>query len=482
MSRVHFALKYLLRLFPSAPGTLSPILKRNFPFIDSNTKTHMTYVHNLIRILEYAPELKSDILALITEKLVALDVQTMADMGVGENDITEAIEFAVDSGGPDVDSDSENSNSDSDSDSDDDQLADPRGRKLDRCQENVWTQDAILDLLFELYTPYFEDPESTAAVAMFDTLLSHFRNIILPTYRSRHTQFLLFHFAQKSEHLVDTFAGECVDLAFKSGRPAVLKQSAASFLASFVARGKHVQPHVVRDVFHYIGVNLDIIRAENELSCRGPDLQRYGTFYATTQALLYIFCFRWRDLIIPSGGLQYDAEGNEIVVEHDEEEIAEQLGDGTLMWRHGVKDLLHRTINSKLNPLKICAPNIVREFARTAHSLQFMSVWTLIELNKKIRLSQYGAGNVETLRDAMCGQGKDQKKAEAWYQLDEYFPFDPYVLPRSARWVVDDYLGYKEVPGAVELEDTSEEEDDEDDEDEDEDSDEEEETATEDEK
>lgn len=466
MYRVHFALKYLLRLFPAAPGTLSPILKYKFPFIDSSRKLHMTFIHNLIRILDYAPELKSDILALITEKLVAIDVQTMVDLENENEDVVAAVSQALAYGDSDSDTDSDD---DSDSDSSDEERPDDeRYKRIEQCQQNIFKQDAILDVLFELYTPYFADPESTTAITMFDTLLSQFRNIILPTYRSRHTQFLLFHFAQTSEHLIDTFAGECVDLAFKSGRPAVLKQSAASFLASFVARGANVLPHVVRDVFNFIGVNLDIIRAENELNCRGPDLQRYGTFYATTQALLYIFCFRWRDLIVPPGGSKFDADGNEIEVEIDDEDIVVN----EIEWRHGVRELMTRTIYSKLNPLKICSPLIVNEFARTAKALEFMMVFPLLNANKKIRLSQFSAGNKELLRDAMCGQDKKGSSGEAWHQLDAYFPFDPYQLPKSRRWVEGDYLDWRAVPGAAEMEgeegggsddDSGEEDDDEED-------------------
>ena len=31
--------------------------------------------------------------------------------------------------------------------------------------------------------------------------------------------------------------------------------------------------------------------------------------------------------------------------------------------------------------------------------------------------------------------------------LEGYFPFDPYKLPRSGKWLVDDYLEWKGLPG-----------------------------------
>jgi len=426
-SRIHVALKYLLRLIPSASSTLLPILAAKFPYAEETKKLQITYIENLIRLSDYAPELKSDILALITDRLVKIDVQMQVDLDDLDDEVAAAIVRAI-SLNPSREEDGDDSNSDTDSvTSDEDVSSDVK--RIKEVQGNVEKMDAILDLLFTIYSPYFEDPNSVEAASMFETLLSHFANIILPTYRSRHTQFLLFHFAQRAEHLVDQFAGTCVQLAFQSGRPAVLKQSSAAYLASFVARGAHVQPHVICTVFELIGNNLDHIRTENELTCRGPDLKRYSTFYAMTQALLYIFCFRWRDLITSSDILE-------------EDDPAAFVGQD-LNWTPGIKDTLSRTIYSKLNPLKICSPPIVAEFAKIAHHLRFMYVYPILETNKRIRLSQFSSdqGN-GALRDT--GNGGN---SESWHQLDAYFPFDPYQLPISKRWVENDYVVWKGVPG-----------------------------------
>ncbi|TAQ89820.1 hypothetical protein B7494_g1874 [Chlorociboria aeruginascens] len=447
-SRVHMALKYLLQLIPSASGTLSPILSSTFPYSEDSKKVHIVYIDNLVRIIEYAPELKSDIFALITDRLVKIDVQMQVDLDDLDDDVASTIVQALtlnSSGCANEDADEASDDSDADSVASDESL-DNDAKRIKEVQGNVEKMDAILDLLFTLYTPYFADPNSNEAASMFETLLGHFSNIILPTYRSRHTQFLLFHFAQKSENLVDRFAGTCVQLAFQAGRPGILRQSSAAYLASFVARGAHVPAEVVRTVFELIGRHLDHIRIENEVTCRGPDLKRYSTFYAMTQALLYIFCFRWRDLIISSDILE-------------EDDLLAFIGQD-LAWIPGIKETLSRTIYSKLNPLKICSPPIVAEFAKIAHHLRFMYVYPLLETNKRVRLSQFTSRH-ETLRDA--GNGGNN---ESWHQLDAYFPFDPYQLPVSKRWVDDDYVQWKGIPGLNqndgEDEDSSDEEEEED--------------------
>lgn len=58
------------------------------------------------------------------------------------------------------------------------------------------------------------------------------------------------------------------------------------------------------------------------------------------------------------------------------------------------------------------------------------------------------------------------KKGEESFLLDAYFPFDPYVLPRSKRWLEDDYVQWKPVPGMQPLKDEDESEEEEEDDDE----------------
>ena len=106
-------------------------------------------------------------------------------------------------------------------------------------------------------------------------------------------------------------------------------------------------------------------------------------------------------------------------------------------------------------------------------------VFPLMNANKKIRLSQYAPGNKDVLRDAMCGQDQKGKSSEAWHQLDAYFPFDPYQLPKSKRWVEGDYLDWRGVPGMVDIDSEGNTDDDSgEEEDEEGDSEDEEETAT----
>ncbi|KAL1970431.1 hypothetical protein VTN77DRAFT_4075 [Rasamsonia byssochlamydoides] len=438
-ARVHMALRYVMQLIPAGSSALSPILSGQFPFDTDSAKANVAYTKNLIKVIEYAPELQSDILALITEKLVKIDVQIQVDMEdfedeVGE-DLLEELSRPVDPALGDDEDDS-----DTETVASDDESIDAETRRLKTVRDNIRKLDSMIDTLFEFYAPPFTSGTLDDKENALDLLLSHFQSIILPTYRSRHSQFLLFHFSQSSPILVDRFAATCVQIIFSKLQPAIIRQSAAAYLASFVARGAHVSSEVVRDVFDLLGSHLNNLRMEYEETCRGPDLRRYGPFYSTAQALLYIFCFRWRDLTtaaVEEGGVGSD--------DLDPEDVT---------FPPSIKELLHRAIYSKLNPLKVCSPAIVSEFARIAHHLRFLYVFPLLETNKRLRVSSFRS--LAALSDPRFSQVERESRAgdDGGYQLDAYFPFDPYQLPRSRRWLEGDYVEWRGIPGVDDRDDS----------------------------
>ncbi|KAJ9483237.1 hypothetical protein VN97_g10169 [Penicillium thymicola] len=421
-TRVHMAMRHVLRLIPAGSGSLSPILSTQFPVDSDSASANVTYTRNLIQIITYAPELQSDILALITEKLVKVDVEIHVDMEDFEEEVGEEI---LD----EVDDEEDDDASIASEESEDDET---KGAK--KIKDNILKVDGMIDILFEYFSPSFTSGTLDDQENALDLLLSHFQSIILPTYRSRHSQFLLFHFSQASPVLVDRFASTFVQLIFNKLQPGILRQSAAAYLASFVARGAHISGEVVRDVFDLLLTHLNSLRMDYEDSCRGPDLRRYGPFYSTAQALLYIFCFRWRDLTTAA------ADG-------DTPDQVDELEPGQITFSPNIKEFLHKCIYSRLNPLKVCSPAIVAEFARIAHHFQFLYVYPLLETNKRIRVTAFR--NLSNLSDPRFSHvGREIRAGDnIGYQLDAYFPFDPYQLPRSRRWLEGDYVEWRGIPG-----------------------------------
>jgi RNA polymerase I-specific transcription initiation factor RRN3 len=452
--RAHMAIRYILQAVPSSLQILPDIISKTFPTEHWTTNAPVVYTRNILRLLEYVPQIQSDVLTLITTQLVKIDVHVQVDIEDLDDDMSESIVQEISKRNDD------DYDSGSESEVDDDDLP-PTELRLKTVKTNIIRMDMIIDILFEYYSPVFSSSESSTSKDLaLDLLLSQFHNIILPTQRSRHTQFLLFHYAQTSTLLIDRFASTCINIISNKRQPQLLRQSAAAYLGSFIARGAHVPSHVVRDVFVLLAQELNALRIQDEPTCRGPDLRRYAIFYSIAQALIYIFCFRWRDLSSNST----DDNASDSEAEEGEE-------DQEVLFSHTIKDPLRSAIYSKLNPLKICSPAIVAEFARIAHHLHFLYVYPLLESNKRLRLA-----SVRSLT-ALAEQAEKQKMKfhlpshvssadtafggeESKWQLEAFFPFDPYHLPRSKRWVEGDYKDWKGLDG--DDEDDSDEEDEED--------------------
>ena len=429
---------------PVASSTLAQVIQRKLSFDFEKPEERITYIKNFLVLIGLVPELKAEVLAMITSELVKLDVSVQADLDDEDDDLGEELLQDVASSQTLVAETSQLSlrigklgdegdggSTTEDSDIEDDQDGHPDVLRRRKLRDSVCQVDAVMDLLFQYYDELvlssLEVRESTIA-----QLIAHFENIILPTYRSRHPQFLIFHFAQTSPVTVDRFVTSCIQILNDKTLPPVLRQSSAAYLAGFVGRGAHVSPTVVRDCFTMLCDDLNDLRTEIEPRCVGPDLKRYNTFYATMQAIIYIFCFRWRDLAVAPSD-----------VDVDEDESGDEDEPDHFQFSDAIRDTLTSAIYSKLNPLRVCTPAIVQQFAKIVHQLGFMYVFTKIEANKHVRLAT-SRTNIADL--AVNQPDRDLTWVGENGIMEGHFPYDPYHLPVSRHWVENDYLEWKGIP------------------------------------
>lgn len=449
--RVFQILQYITQLAPTASGAVIEAVRKRMSWEFSKASDRLTYIRSFIELIEYLPELTSDILTTIMIELVKLDVSVQTDLDEDEDDAEDDILQYISSSQTlvgreeiqrDADStvDSDDDSSSVESEPEEDPLANPIQLQRAKLKDDIKQIDQIMDKLFEYYTKALSSASFQSRDGAMLQLQAQFHNIILPTYRSRHPQFLIFHFAQSSPILVDQFVSSCIQVLVDKHQPHILRQSAAAYFSGFVGRGAHVSPTVVSDCVGLLCDQLNILRKAYEPGCRGPDLKRYSDFYATMQAILYIFCFRWRDLASISSDMDDDSD------QEDDEPEAYHFSDS-------LRSTLSSAIYSPLNPLRICTPDIVEQFAKLTFALQFLYLHSKIETNKHVRLHSHW----RSLSDLHISQ---PERDLSWVgdngMLEGYFPYDPYHLPVSKRWLEGDYVQWKGIPGD-QIEDTDSE-------------------------
>ncbi|KAF9356451.1 hypothetical protein BGX34_009930 [Mortierella sp. NVP85] len=477
--RVHQVLKYILDLIPTGPTSLFPLLAGEFPHKREPISTHIVYVKNILRVLEYAPVLRTQILGVIIDRIIQIDVEIQVELEELEDSDTEVV-YDIDI----ADDEDEDEDSEDDSDSDDtasDSDSEAGGVAVLNIKEMTQKLDGMLFLVFTYLERYVAScrhlPTSNGQPPLpiqelFLVLLSIFMKTVLQTFKSRHTQFLLFYYISLSHQFSDYFLGALGQQILDKAQPQVARVAAAAYMSSFVARAKYLDIRQVGMVIDMLGgYALETVEQVDTGAKVVPDPERYSVFYAVVQALLYIFCFRWKVLVI-GGGNKAQSNGDDF----DSAGMIVGSMDGAPMVRqwHAGLACLQRIVTSRLNPLKVCSSNVVKQFARLSNNLDFMYIYPILEQNKKpafhstIPPSTTGNG----VANGTDGNGQ-HSGVPLPHELETFFPFDPYRLRQSAPFMQGIYQEWEDEGEEDEDEDEDEDDFDEYDEDEEEDEDEE---------
>jgi len=494
--RLHQLLRHLLTLVPTLPSTLQPLLVTHFPHKRLPQAAQITYIRNLLRVMEYCPELSDRILATIVDRAIQIDVEIQIELEELEEHISGQQEveiFDLDPFDTVVGQEGDESGSDNDSNGDEgDNLSDISSEAggddndsetaeaptdFNHVSEMVNKLDAILKNVFDYFSrshgtssPNSSPPSETLSTpidgsrspsptpeerlqlrrSQFCILLSIFDRVILRTFKSRYTQFLIFWFASLDTEFCDMFQGVLVSKALiQEDQPAVTRAAAASYIASLVSRATFIDHENTRNIMShlciYLKSRLDMFDSLAQLGGSQASVTHYSVFYAVCQAVFLIFCFRWRDL------------------QKDPEEIEEMAASGTppSKWMVAL-DVLQRSILSDLNPLKMCSPNVVEQFARVAHATDFLYCYSIIEANKRSEFATHSSdGSANGITRARNSIHSSIVGSSMHHELNTFFPFDPYRLPRSGSYIHGVYREWSSVAIDDDEEDDEEQEDEE---------------------
>lgn len=188
-------------------------------------------------------------------------------------------------------------------------------------------------------------------LTLFRTLLDIFDRTLLRTFKTRNVQFVLFYLCSLDAASTDHFIGVLLGRAlFDQDAPPVTRVAAAGYVASFIARAKYVDAamtrKVVRHLCGYLEGQMDDFARTSALatSIAGAKVPGGGAelpvFYAVAQAVFYIFCFRWKDLL-------------------DEDEADDEAAlfglDAGRRWMMGL-ETVKKAVSSSFNPLRVRVP------------------------------------------------------------------------------------------------------------------------------
>ncbi|KAG9417040.1 DNA independent RNA polymerase I transcription factor [Aphanomyces cochlioides] len=285
--------------------------------------------------------------------------------------------------------------------------------KLDATEEDVFTMDDFLDdeccidpehpsaaldemadKLDHLMLATFSYLESELATSthLFAYLLKSFDQSILNTHRSKYPQFLIFYVAKHSIDHQEHFLSQLISVSLDTKVPPVTRLSCSSYLASYVARAKYLSitaiKHTLFHLLRHIHNQVDILEQSGDV----PD----KCLVDIIQTACYIACFRGLELCSTETGYNF----------------VRSLG-----W--------HRVLTCSVQPMRqpVFHASVASEFLNAAELLGLVSedsLESLLEGMKPAKNLERSAGT------PTC-----------------FFPFDPYLLRRSFRFIGPQYLYWK---------------------------------------
>uniref|UniRef100_A0AAZ3PDF7 RRN3 homolog, RNA polymerase I transcription factor n=1 Tax=Oncorhynchus tshawytscha TaxID=74940 RepID=A0AAZ3PDF7_ONCTS len=343
----HQALQLIGRYVPSTSCFLMPILIDNFPFVQKSSRTLECYVHNLLRVAVYIPSLRRDVLELIISRMLKLDVS--APRGeieeVEENTVQQELKGEQEEEGLfDMDED-------------------VCSVKSSPAGTNVMVHPVAerLDTLMVVLLAFIKDMchvngclDVERTKDLYKDLVCVFDKLILPTHASCHVQYALFYLCSFRLALAEAFLEHLWRLLQSPSHPAVLRQSAAGYMGSFLARANFLTVRACLDLLvPWLHLYIDSQDSGSRAYC---DITLHGPFYNACQAVFYTLIFRHRSIL----------EGN--------------MKKG-LAYLQSLN--LERIVMCQLNPLKVCLPAVTNMFAAITRKYQLVFCYTIIERNNR---------------------------------------------------------------------------------------------------
>jgi len=460
--RVHAAMNRLLKMLPGVDNgrsNLPSVLNEKFPYRGAKKEVIAHYVSELLRMLDYAPApLMESIFQICMKKALALDVEIrIHDTGdvTVEKDEDDDAAFMMD--------EDQESNIKSD-----------HAKRLSLREKEM--ADEMADKLDVIMTHLFHHIESKCTspaklMEIFGIAHRTFITLVLTTYKSKFVQFLIFYLCGRFHEITPLstldkydiepldryFASKLITVILDPRQGAVLRQISACYLASFVSRAAFVDVQTVCETLAALLQWAELYIFQQTQRRSSAD---HNVFYTVCQSAFYIMCFR---------GVEAWSHYSSVCQSFNEGDCSQQLHTMDI-GAHRWEKIVCSETSLQLRPLYYCLESVRREFLRLATTLHLLplsflaqqqthetrkleiqikrsesiqksfnerrSKATMIMTPATIRLSK----NKTALAGGVGGMGEGSNP------LDSFFPFDPYLLRRSHKFVEKYYRSWDGSP------------------------------------
>ncbi|XP_071581207.1 RNA polymerase I-specific transcription initiation factor RRN3 isoform X1 [Temnothorax nylanderi] len=373
LNHIHDILHKILEVVPMSDKVLLQSLVSQFPYIVHGTYTHEIYIYALLQILNYAPQLRSNILVFIINRLVMLDVNIPREETSNDEE-DDVVDDCISSNGTADNNDLIKINNDTDKRN----TVHPTARTLDSCME-----------LFLKYMNEFCFANGVLQIENLRTLyfdiLCAFEAVILPTHGSQYVQYIMFYICSFRTVITETFTNWLWHKVTDPNVAPVLRQTAVYYISSLHATASFISPGLVKTTMSNLTLWIHKYIISQEDTEYIDDAKPHAVFYSVCQAFFHLFVARHK---------HFESKNRILFLQNLD---------------------ISKIVTCKLNPLKMCDTKIVRDFADITSTYQLAYCYAVIENNERNRLPIFGM------------------KSYSPVLVLNFFPFESYTLEHSRR-------------------------------------------------
>ncbi|KAL9652903.1 hypothetical protein ABK040_015421 [Willaertia magna] len=363
-------------------GTLKKALQTKYPTAISTLLDHKEYVNNLFIMTKYIPSLCSHSFSLIVQHLIEMDAQLVA------LNATESVEEDENAENIDIE------NAVFDLELNEENIEETRIY----CAEKL---DTVITVVFETIEKRIKENNAKDFLdSIFNAMMDLFKNFVLNQYQLHSIQFLMFYICSHNVDYMDKFAGFLLNNIFNTHLNPDVRKCCAAYLSGLIARANYVTNTTILRVLGQLFNWSDKYIQTFEQSVTFIDVSSHSLFYAVCQGALYIVCFKLKQLLKPEG-----KDINQLIAESRQ---------------FFAQSPITRIVHSRFNPLKVIAQDVAEEAVNIFSQYYLFDFHQVIERNQSIVIPQ------------LKGDGND-------FLETNFFPFDPYLLRRSEKYITPIY-------------------------------------------
>ncbi len=459
-SRVHGAIRSVLRIIPLGAAQLLPEIMAQFPPPGERVERQVCFLREALRVCGYVPVLRDRIVALVVERLVAMDADLRIDDLVVQPAGTEAAAAtaaAAAAGGVGASLAAANGKASQVLsqaggegatfmmmvEEDEDGVPATAGGEAARTPEALLKAEAdskrlralaekldrLLEALLDFCDEQLQEGPPRVHLLFFRLMLNIFDRLVLPQTGAKFVPFLMLYICRKRADFVDQFVERLLQRALNADgdTPVVLQLSAASYLASFLARGLYIGAdstlsalqHLTRWLHRYVA-DLERRLALGAAPPRLPLHQHQHHQHQNQQ----------QSMLDPVEHLQFFAVSRAavyVVMYKGEDVRAKELR--VMDWAS--------VVGCRLHPFSHFSGDVADEFARFALDNRLLSDVQCKALRQEaLRWDEKEEFEEEEQASGRGGRNRQRvAPSHVSRKLADHYPFDPCLLRRTSRRV-----------------------------------------------